>query len=80
MSLVLEVVDCASVRARTTATKSDSERTRTALGAAVVLEAGVEVEPDGVVRVGGEAGAANVALGELLPGQLLQLQAVGRRG
>jgi len=31
----------------------------------VVLELGVEGEPDGVVRVGGETGAADVALGEL---------------
>jgi hypothetical protein len=31
----------------------------------VVLELGVDAHPDGVVRVGGEASAADVALGEL---------------
>lgn len=40
-------------------------RTGTALGASVVLQGVVDVEPNSVVGVNGETSAANLSLGEL---------------
>lgn len=55
--------------------------TGAALGAAVVLEGGVEVEPDGVVRVSGKAGAASETLGELaVSGMIIPMTHVGEDG